>query len=572
MFGKINIFYKNYVLVLTGICLFFSCNTGLNQDDFAQDNYSVSFSAEAFCGDPVETRANTSTTNLTTTYYGGINFHIYLKGKDKNNVEKFGLSSYIIPSGFSGSLIPADEQPKLNWFARNTDHNFWSWTVPWNNEDEPTTEEMTVEFRNTYIWDTTNSSANTWKAESWENGSILEKCIGAVNGPFKYVVNGQYVPLQFRHLVSKVFLGNFLIVDNATSTTISNLKGNITFYGLPSECTFTPVRSSESGTPLRPIISIPENWNYPKDQSVTYAITNVYKPYYTDSGSSTYYYDCWYFPPEIDFSKISFKIDIYEYINGEWVPSPTYNGSFFGDFSNVTFSRSTNGSSYDDYPNNGSDKTVLHAGEYMQLVMNLSIKGNPAIKGAISDWNVQNRTANQHVHDGIYSLPEANQMSSTMNSKNQDLIDEYFEWYGSGQRTSENENDPNYEDDLGIFKLYDDIGYNGTGTNSSGSEAKMSSFYVADGYILDGMGHIINMTSSSPSIGHMRDVYLRYYTSSKDNATGIVTYTEYIVYIRPDGTVCLVDPETWVETETDYNVNNATRNPFTINLQTGKIT
>ena len=92
---------------------------------------------------------------------------------------------------------------------------------------------------------------------------------------------------------------------------------------------------------------------------------------------------------------------------------------------------------------------------------------------------------------------------------------------------------------------------------------------MADGYILDGMGHQLVSSNSTMTIGKMRDVYISYTSSSTSN--GITTYTYYQIYIRPDGTVCLVDPETYQETPTDYNVNNMTKNPFTIDLKTGRL-
>ena len=281
----------------------------------------------------------------------------------------------------------------------------------------------------------------------------------------------------------------------------------------------------------------------------------------------------WFICPEVDLSKLSFKLELYEYdtTNG-WRKSNKYgeNGAFYGDFSNIQITR-TPGTNYD----LGDDETVLHAGEYLILGFNISTKGNPSIMGSIVDWNnaTQERGASNFKEDGIYSIVEAQDFCSTMNSGDSDLIDEYFGIYGSGERTSDNPIDPFFEDDLGIFKLYEDLGYTGTGQGTTtGNAAKMGNLYVADGYILDGMGHMVNMSTSAPKIGPCRDIYLRYYSASYSTSTGEYFYYEYIVYIDNKGEVWQVDPVTYEQTDTGYNIKDAKSNPFSISLSTGRIT
>lgn len=579
--------YKSISLLSLGmgILLMASCNSDRMDDPSTTKNPNeILFRGFTEAEPKVGTRANTSTTNITTTYYGGVGFHIYIDGSNMAGEPKTGLSTYAIPSGYSGTLTPKENKPVLNWFSRNKEHYFCSWTVPWDNDAEPSTEPFEVQFKDTDIRETTSSTASTFAAGSWQNGKVLEQCIGAINGPFQYVVTGQYVPLQFRHLVSKIYLGGFAIVDNATGTSATNLKGNLTIYGLPKTATYYPVNKNADGTYTRPYIAMDPDFNYPKNEGVQFAITNYGRTYYTDSGgyiyngftssSSSTLYDCWYICPEVDFSKLSFKIEIFEYINGQWVKSSKYgsSGDFYGDFSGITFSRSTSGSNYDDYPNTGSDKTILHAGEYIQLSFNLNTKGNPVIKSNIYDWSntTQSRTAHQHVKPGIFSLIEANEFSSAMNSKDPERLEEMWEMYGSGQNTHDDPNDPNYEDEMNIYKLYEDVGYSGSGTSTTGSSAKLgSTLYVADGYILDGMGHTVNTAYSSLTIGHVRDIYFRYYSSSTTN--GITTYTEYIIYIDPNGEVFKVDPVTYRQEPAGYNLNDFDKNPLSLNLSTGRV-
>lgn len=553
-------------------------------------------------GAGIDTRANDNITDITSTYYNGVKFHIYMKGE----TEEENISSYLVPSSYSGTLIPAPGEKTLNWFNRKGEHNFWSWTTPWiteekadsketteteteneeSEEDEegeedpetgpvktpPSTLPFTMELRDTYISETTVSSSSASfpdNSESWKNGAIMEQCVGTRIGGLKYIENGQFVPLQYRHLMSKIFLAAFVIIDNSTATTQSGLKGNITFYGIPKKATFYPAETDVDGNPVSPHFE-----KDPKGGDLTFAITNTGKSYKLDNGSyiyntfvsssSTTLYDCWYIWPEVDFSEISFKIEIYENVGGKWRPNQAYgqNGAFYGDFRNIKFSRSTSGNNYDDYPT-GTDDTVLHAGEYLLLSFNLNTKGNPSISGSIYDWSntTQNREASKHDKDGIYSVSEAKGLSDVMNSGDEEKMKEYFETFGSSKNTGDDPDDPNFKDELDIFYLYDDIGYNGSGTSSSGQYAKMASFYVADGYIVDGTGHIINVNSTIIKIGHIRNVYLRYYYSNN----------EYIVYIDKEGLVWLVDPETYRETPTEFNVNDMDINPFSINLRTGQL-
>ena len=571
--------------------VFLSSCLDQREDIPAIDENNLTFHAYTSLNEEATTRANTNTVNILAARYGDVDFHIYENGIDRTDTPRSSLGSYFIRSGNSGFLESKDNG--LNWFSRLGKHEFWSWTTPWTTEPPSSHDPINIVFRGSPITETTTKDANYFEENSWRNGHDLELFIGSHTSDLTYAQNGEYVSLCYQHLVSKIFVNSFTLVNNATMESPSGLRGNITFYGLPESAIFYPTGAYEDGTPVLDSKGQPYNRpvivkQYVPGQKVTYAITNTTshpnsKPYYNDnnsqisyktsSGSNSYsLYDCWFICPEVDFKDITFKIEIFEFITGEgWVPNRTYglNGAFYGDFKNVSFSRTTTGSNYD--TGDGSDKTVLHAGEYLILSFNLTTKGNASVKGTISDWSnaTQSRQATTHSQDGLYTFQESKSLSDIMKEGDEDKIREYYENFGSRKKTSDYPDDPNYEDDLDIIKLMDDIGYNGTGTSTSGTSAKMDEFYVADGYIIDGQGHTINMTSSNVKIGKIRDVYLRYYTSKTTN--GVTTYTEYIVYIDYEGKVWIVDPETYRETETDFNINDSTTNPFSLNLSTGEI-
>lgn len=548
----------------------------------------------------VDTRANNSIYDINSELYPGATFHIYMEAKDKDGNETGTYTSkYVIPSGYKGALLPkevkneegevVESHPTLNWHNREGDHTLWSWTTPWDNSADTETGDIDIIFEDTYIKDAIYTSSNMqFQPGSWANGKALKQSVGTVAGPMRFVDKGQFVTLQYRHLMSLIMLGQFVIVDNSTATSASNLRGNITLYGLPRNATLhtTPTTTDANGNivPTYPYVTMSEDFDYNPAEGVTFAITNSSRAVKGDNNSSIYnpflsystnIYDEWYICPEVDLSRLSFKIEIWEYVtNVGWKVSTKYgeNGAFYGDFSNIQLTR-TPGSNYDSP--DGGDATILHAGEYLFLGFNLSTKGNPSIMGVISDWSntTQDRGASKYDKDGLYTIRETQDLSEVMNSGDRGKIDEYFGVYGSGERTSDNPDDPYYDEDLGIFKLYEDIGYTGTGQSSTtGSTAKMSAIYVADGYVLDGMGHMVNMSTSSPKIGNIRNVYLRSYTASYSTSTGEYFYYEYIVYIDKSGQVWKVDPVTYEQTDTGYNVNDVSHNPKSISLSTGKVT
>lgn len=600
----INKSYWNFpaigLLMLLGSCSDEVRNPS-NEDNRGEE---IRFGAYAEMTEDISTRAlSTTTIKIGNSYYGydGVNFHIYTEDEEytQNRVNgsvnsgKTDMSSYYIPSLYDGVLIAGEDQKTLNWFSRSSTQYFWSWTTPWDNENHnPAVTPYRIDFKDTYISET-NQYASSWNEGSWANGACLDKLIAACVGPLSYESNGQYVELQYKHLISKVLIGEFVVIDNSTATVLSNLKGNLTIYGMPRSAMFypTPVEFDDEGNlkPGRPYVAMDEDFDYSHDESVTYALTNYSNKYfYNDAGtrlsnsiksassSSTvyYFYDIFNICPEVDFSKLSFKIEIYEYKDGEWILSREHgnNGAFYGDFKNIKFTRNPGDSNYDNP--DGGDDYILHAGEYLQLGINLNSKGNPSMRGEIFDWSQrsQNRNAVQHDRNGIWTMNEGMELSDAMKSGDRDKIEEFFDIFGSGENTDNDINDPNYGDNLDIFKLYDDVGSSGTSQNTyDGPSGKFREFQIADGYILDGLGHTINFATTTPSIGHMRDVFLRYHIGSTSTSTGMTTHTVRMVYIDPYGEVWLVDPETFQMTDTGNNVNNATRNPFTINLGTGAI-
>lgn len=515
-------------------------------------------------------RANTTVTDVTYTAFPDVDFYIYVEGKNKEGVDqKSNIGSYWVQSSTQGMLWPKNQSSKLRWFSRENDHHFWSWTIPWEDRQTytATTEPVTLNFRNTFIKDSENPD------EYWDNGSCLEKFVGALNGPYSYNADGIYIPLQYRHLVSKIQLMSFSIVDNSTGSSYANLKGNFTLLGMPENVTFFPRPvDGDDGSKSAPFVALPENYEYDTEKGVSFAVQNLR----AGSSSSSQPYDYFYICPELDFSKLAFKIEIWQRVADSsspsgytWIPNTSHGtrGAFYGDFKNVTFTRSTTGSNYDNPE--GGDTKILHAGEYMQLVVSINSQGVPTVKVSVSNWSsTQEHQAYQHITPGLYSDGELHDLSDLYDpskSHSEEERDEYFQMHGNGY-TSSDPDDPNYypgvPEGKGIYHLYGDVAL---------YDSKYA-LYLGSDYMLDGMGYMIDFYKKNGGYTYkipknIRNVYLRceyWYDSTQ----------EYIVYIDNDGLVWFVNPQTWERTPTGNSLADPKFNNYdyiNIGLQYGSL-
>lgn len=551
----------------------------------------IQFDASILGEEHLSTRA--SLYDISSEFYT-CNFFMHVEGKNNSDEEKNSTGTYWIPSGSSGIIVPVDNDKSINWFSKKKEHNFWGWTLPFDASYTPSEEDLTdgikVEFKDTYI-NEFNYSNNTFKAGSWANGVILEQLLGAQAGPKIYDENGMYLSINFRHMVSKIIIRSFNVVNNNSGVGNSAQKGEITIFGLPKEATFYPCPKNGDGTPRYPYVAMPENWDYNPNVGETFVITNFEKNLKwegsPDWGSRNYPFtprDCWYICPEVDLKELSFQIRIFEYDTSanEWKLSERYgnNGAYYGDFSAIEITR--NNSDYDNP--GGGDETILHAGEYLILNINLQQNGNPGVQGTITAWAPPvDREANSHTQQGLYTIDDINNFIDTM-TKEDDLGKDNFEkMYGSLRTTADDypkEEYPDYNAIYGkeftVFEIFDDIGtFDNTNQSYGSSRYKVSDLLTGDDCIIDGNGHTINCNATSYSdtsypmqIGHVRNVYLRkFYRTTGANSA----YYESIVYIDKMGNVWIVDPVTYQHTPTEYNVNDPEKNPVTINIYNGKV-
>ena len=391
------------------------------------------------------------------------------------------IGTYNIPSGNAGRLAAKDPENALGWYNLNTPHTFYAWNIPWvekefdadmgvikwdTNEENGCIEPIPVYFHN-------SSEADGFTY--YKNNAALENFIGAKSVPHSYIEHGKYVDLTFYHLVSKIKIANFILIESDGSIQ-EDLKADVTFIGMPTQATFYP--HPEDGS--RPYVGKPLEVS--EDDGVTYFI---------DNNATTE--DVFYICPEIDFNDILFKVKIN---NEKYADYDTY----YATFDNVKFER-TPGVAYDQ---GDIDSKILHAGEMMTLNITLIPGIGPGLRIIIEKWSTDKPVESEHhVNSGIYSDAEIKEIIDVfVNQKEydgsdiQEILERFFEMYG-------------WKDDNGQkhFPIFDNVTYDN------------NILPIWKECILDGMGHTITMRTNSNStkyvqapyfnVGPVRDVYLR---------------------------------------------------------------
>lgn len=488
----------NYILI-TGISLLLNTACSEEETELSFSDSEISFGAFVEEGGKPETRANTNVKDIGEEY-NNTDFFIAVEAGAEKKAGKFWVAS-----GTQGMLSPKTSADKLKWKDRTSDHYFWAWTCPMNTNFAPSAESLPqtvkIEFKNSGITD---------QADPYFNNRIYENLLGASYGGINYNTAGSYVPLQFRHMVSRIKIRDIVLVDNLNNVQITGLNYRITIYGLPSEAYFHIGEKSENGNEaLQPYVKPDGSFNYDLDQGVTYYI------------DGEWFYIC----PEMDFQNLSFKIEICDQ-NGDIDPKYGIQGAFYGDFKNIKISRNNN-EGYD--KGDGSDRTILHAGEEITISsMTLSSKGTVGVGGTLNSyqWNFVDRKASQHIHNGIYSDAEADMMKDLFDGgPSEEELKEFKDTYGSGEK-----------DGKTVVSLYDDIKISG------------NDFTFGKDFVMDGLGHRISFDNSPWTIGNMFDVY--------------ICDSNNMIYIDAEGNIWTVDMETFVKTPT--NAKLVGDGPFTI--------
>lgn len=528
-----------YILIpIFLVVLFSGCDDNLDIQNYFESE-AIEFIPDFDENQTISTRATLKTTAL-----NYVNQIFYFQVKDASN-NPYNQGIYWIASGTKGILTPKYSYSAVKWFSKDEIHYFSGWTTPWLDEISMSTKDdgpeleipdiVPLKFKDTDVNERDNRH-NWIDTQGWNNGYNLEYFVGTKDsGPYIYKEMGAYVPILFHHLVSKIRIAKFYVLDNATGLTLTDVRGLMTIYGHPEEVDFLP-NGNESD--VYPHVDA-SKYIYDRNKGIKFFIEPNWGTTYNDDQ-----YIYLYVAPELDFTKLSFKIELFRYDEEKekWILYENYGqqGAFYGDFTGVNFTR--NGSSlYED--ENGGDETVLHAGECITLSMSLTSKGSPSVSGTVSTkWNDMSE-AYQYREPGIYTDQDASDFFSTHYSNNSTSNPQedrdLYDVYGCGY-TDDNPSDPNYDKHWGIIKLYTDI------TRS------YNDLYLDENYIIDGMGHTIEVgTRTSIDLGHLRNVYIH---SKKSATSNSPDEYEYLIYIDDKGYIWNVDPETLIKTPAMYEV------------------
>lgn len=579
---------------------------------YADGEAALAFRATVVDGSELQTRADNNNADeqehiwtnppkdVTYEEFKRTRFYIYEEEQDADgNPTDWtqAIGTYWVGSGNQGQLDPVFEEfhaDRLLWRKNNTPHRFWSWTWPMDDDDwegsgsddaqggsepgdgqtdaaagyEPLNQSEIEEYIKLKYFDFQDSGLGDGE-DGWNNGAVLERLVGATTDrAYTYIDDGKYVPLQFRHLVSKIVVGSFVLVD-AQGATHNNLKGNITFMGLPKRAILYP---RPEGNGFRPVVKIDEEHPYGEtvttkcpwierktnkdyedankeylNHTLRFAIKNEG---ITQNGVETGY-DTFYIAPEVDFDDVEFEVEFLQKVNDNWVPNTEYNsrGNYYGTFKSVTFRRVKD----TDYDGEGGENVgtetspkyskVLHAGEVMVINMTIYEQGSPGMGVDIKDWNSERgKGVLHHIRPGIYSDAEARSLRDALSSN---PTKEKLEEMGILYADKDEGVDDEYKD---VFRMYHDV-----------TLPEPKEFPIPDGYILDGMGFTLKFEDSAPdhqiTIGNMRDIY--------------ITNGHYTIYIDADGNILWLDEKTGEYQETGGNVNAEST---TIDLTNGTIT
>lgn len=495
-------------LVIMDITLFASCQS----DDFSGrmtlPSDGINFDVSIKETSKLKMRSLDSVYITSNPY--SVDFYIELNcdSNDNGDIKHISqIKKYRVPPGYEGRLAPKTNKDTLKWHDLTSEHTFYAWTLPWYDlykdegeykndphyEEPYSSGEIKIQFHN---------SSESEGYSKWKNDSILEYFLGAKSDAFSYVNHGKYVKLVFKHLVSKIKIGTMSVVKTDGSYQ-NHLKADITFIGMPNEATFYPHPEDGKAPYVEPGKS-------DENSGTTYFINNDPDD---PNATQTIFYVC----PELDFSKLGFKINLNSTEYGIY-------GDYYGSFEEVEFIREE--TDYD--ATGGGDEKILHAGEMMTLNIVLIPGQGPGISVVIKDWSTEEPTENiHHSHPGIYTDGEIKALIDIFLNQNPYNYEDYESIREELERLIELYGIEKNSDGKYVFPLYDNVTINS------------NILPIWKGCIIDGMGHTITIKTNKGvfgnnpyyNLGPVRDVYL---TDPDGNNT---------IYIDSEGYVWTTDPE-----------------------------
>lgn len=158
--------------------------------------------------------------------WGDICLNMKVDGEDKG-----GIVKYKPESGMTGQLISCETGQSLKWENSTSEHLFHAWTIPENST-------------NTIVMAPDGKTGMVNFGPFYDESKVpLEYFIGTMIGPLTYKGNGLSVSMEFRHLVSKIYIRNITRIRSDGSRQIISSGSNpgilcITFPDMPQQGLF----------------------------------------------------------------------------------------------------------------------------------------------------------------------------------------------------------------------------------------------------------------------------------------------------------------------------------------------
>ena len=493
-----------------------SCN---DQVEWEGDNY-IKFNGQLLTPSVPETRGPVKDDAITFEEFQELDNKSFTFYVDMVTDETRYFGTYIVPIDHKGILQSYGEgMAPLQWKSKDKDHTFYAWTMPWVENDPYFTE--TDKYRDD---EETIIFFNNNELENPMYGS-LEKFVGAGIGPVSYNRNGEYVNLEFRHLVSKIEIGTlrFSYINATTGSPdyINITSGTITFTNMPSEGIFIR-ENEEEGKPV-PIVKAKAGSN-----EVTYNL-----------GSNNILYVC----PLTDLSKVEFRI------NTESTTSIETSGEFLGSLSSLVLKRDPADwwviMQQEEHPDT-EPNTTLYEGEVLKLNIVLRRGRGTYVSGEIKAWDDQPmRDGTAYPNPGIYNGSEWKAFYDTFKEGYTDEEEErMFDIYGHEDK----------ETNTKEYRLYSDL------------DDISNTFRFSRKYVMNGMGHTVTFsglhsTTNGPEVGitMVKDIFL-------SDGKG------HTLYIDEDFNIYIVNADGTMK-QTQYQLPEdgltGSQKKFVINLETG---
>lgn len=380
------------------------------------------------------------------------------------------FQQYGIVSGEKGSLGvivgegEKEEDIRLNWQDKTSNHTFYAWTQPHVPEDETSTITGGVNMQIPEFGKQTSNYNFSGTVTFGTNGETnLEQFIITKKGPKSYNTWGQDVALYFERPISKIVLDKVIHID-ANGVINKNIDNcSIVFPNMYSEATFKPFDFGKTSPLVGNDGEKGIEWNWEKN---------------TNESNSLYVLPFKFGDGDNEGDDNSIQNDF---------------GYFIVTFTNENVTKNYAGSLNSLIIDESDTPKELKAGECLKLYLTINDGGGVGIGYQIIDWNTEdNEDIYEHRIPGVYNKEDADRLLKALTNQEgykfpddvQDLI----------VKTSADDVSPaKYE--INLF----------THINWSSVENEIK---IPDNYTLKGNGFNVTLENNVDISGNYENIYI----------------------------------------------------------------